>query len=182
MIKEEDHRWDSSYPHLSRLINQFSLKFGVELGVAAGRHSEFILENTQVERLWSVDRWFHVVGYEDVMNLPQEDHDDLYGYVCQKLGVFGGRSVILRMDTTEASKNFEDSSLDFVYVDADHSYEGCKRDLLTWIPKIKKSGYITGHDMNMPAVYQAITEILPKFGMNEVVSIGETCWAHRIPE
>lgn len=182
MIKESEHNWVDSYPHLSNLINRENLKIGVELGVAAGRHSEYILNNTSVEKLWSIDRWIHVEGYDDPMNLPQKDHDDLYLYVCEKLKKFEERSVILRCDTTEASKNFLDKTLDFVYVDADHSYEGCKKDLIAWIPKIRIGGYITGHDLNWPSVLKAISEILPQFGMSEVISIGEACWAQKIPE
>jgi hypothetical protein len=181
MIQDNDHNWSDSYPHLSKLINDHDLKIGVELGVAAGRHSEYILRNTKIEKLWSIDRWQHVVGYDDPMNLPQKDHDELYEYVCKKLSFFGERCTVLRSDTTTASNLFQDQTLDFVYVDADHSYEGCKRDLLAWIPKIKFGGFITGHDLNWPTVYRAISEALPLFDMNQVVSIGEACWAQRIP-
>lgn len=182
MIKETDHNWEGSYPYLSNVINQYDLKIGVELGVAAGRHSEYILSNTKVEKLWSIDRWQHVEGYDDPMNLPQKEHDELYQYVCKKLEKFGERCIVVRSDTTSASEKFENESLDFVYVDADHSYEGCKRDLLAWLPKIKKGGFITGHDLNWESVFKAISEVLPQFGIESVVSIGETCWAQRLPE
>ena len=46
----------------------------------------------------------------------------------------------------EFSKTIEDGSLDFVYIDGDHQYESCKKDLQLWIPKIKKGGIIAGHD------------------------------------
>lgn len=182
MIEEKDHCWEDSYPHLSRLINDLDLKTGVELGVAAGRHSEYILLNTKIEKLWSIDRWQHVDGYDDLMNLPQAQHDELHSYVCNKLQSFGERSVVIKSDTTQASNLFDDYSLDFVYVDADHSYEGCKRDLEAWIPKIKKGGYITGHDLNWESVFKAISEVLPRFGIYNVMSIGEACWAQKIPD
>jgi len=181
MKNETDHNWQDSYPHLSNLINQYNLKLGVELGVAAGRHSEYILKHTNVDKLWSIDRWAHVIGYDDLMNLPQEEHDELYEYVCSKLKIFGNRSEVIRSDTVEASKLFEDYSLDFVYVDADHSYEGCKRDLLAWLPKIKIGGFITGHDLNWESVFKAMNEVLPQFGIHSVVPIGEQCWAQMIP-
>ncbi len=181
MISEDQHNWSDSYPYLSNLINQFDLRVGVELGVAAGRHSEYILYRTGVRRLYSIDRWQHVDGYNDAMNLPQNEHDELYEYVSQKLSKFGDRSVVVRQDTTTASDLFENESLDFVYVDADHSYEGCKRDLLAWIPKIKKGGFITGHDLNWESVSTAISEVLPMFGINSIIPIGETCWAQQIP-
>jgi len=50
------------------------------------------------------------------------------------------------MDTVEATEYCDDNSLDFVYVDADHSYEGCKRDMNAWWSKLKKGGVMVGHD------------------------------------
>lgn len=182
MITDEMHNWGDSYPHLSRIISQMQLRRGVELGVAAGRHSEYILEKTGVDKLWSIDRWAHVSGYDDDMNLPQNEHDELYLYVCKKLSKFGPRSSIIRSDTTLASSIFEDKSLDFVYVDADHSYEGCKKDLIAWIPKIRTGGIISGHDLNWDTVSRAIEDALPQFGIDSVVPIGEACWAQIVPE
>lgn len=177
MINENEHNWNPSYPYLSKLINEKNLKVGVELGVAAARHSEYILLNTNVDKLWSIDRWEHVVGYDDDMNLPQDKHDELYEYAKEKLKKFNERSEILRLDTAEASSRFLDKSLDFVYVDADHSYEGCKRDLLAWIPKIKSGGYITGHDANIQTVAQAVFDALTHFNLKNPYILGDSCWA-----
>jgi hypothetical protein len=182
MITDDMHNWKDSYPHLSKIINQMGLRVGVELGVAAGRHSRYILENTGIDKLWSIDRWQHVSGYDDEMNLPQNEHDELYLYVCSALSRFGARSSIIRSDTTLASTIFADKTLDFVYVDADHSYEGCKKDLLAWIPKIRPGGIISGHDLNWSSVNKAITEVIPQFGIKSVIPIGEACWAQIVPE
>ena len=52
----------------------------------------------------------------------------------------------MRMDSVEAAKRVEDGSLDFVFIDGDHSYDGCKRDIAAWTPKVKLGGWIGGHD------------------------------------
>ena len=46
----------------------------------------------------------------------------------------------------EASQLFDDNSLAGVFIDANHTYEEVKKDLGAWYPKIKKGGWITGHD------------------------------------
>jgi hypothetical protein len=45
-----------------------------------------------------------------------------------------------------APKYYKDRSLDFVYIDADHSYEIVKKDIKSWYPKVKIGGVIAGHD------------------------------------
>jgi len=52
----------------------------------------------------------------------------------------------IRSDSVEAAKNYSDQSVDFAFIDGDHSYEGCKRDIIAWLPKIKSGGILAGHD------------------------------------
>jgi hypothetical protein len=60
----------------------------------------------------------------------------------------------------EAAKSYEDHSLDFVYIDGDHSYAAVINDINTWKSKIKKGGYIAGHDSHMYGVLKAVREHL----------------------
>ena len=70
--------------------------------------------------------------------------------------------------SSEACKRFPDNFFDFIYIDADHSYDGVRNDILSWFPKIKIGGFICGHDfdpdLEMPegnifGVNKAVTEI-----------------------
>jgi len=54
-------------------------------------------------------------------------------------------SIILDQSVT-ASKQFDNESLDFVYIDANHTYDAIKQDIDVWTPKVKKGGIIGGHD------------------------------------
>ena len=63
----------------------------------------------------------------------------------------------------DAYSLFEDSSIDILYIDGDHSYESVKNDLKNWHPKVKFGGFICGHDYNAtshPAVIQAVDEFV----------------------
>ena len=55
---------------------------------------------------------------------------------------------------------FDDGSIDFLFIDGDHRYEGIKKDLQDWYPKVKHGGVISGHDYNEPScgVKQAVDE------------------------
>ena len=71
------------------------------------------------------------------------------------------RVSILKGLSWEMAAHVKDESLGFVFIDADHSYECVKKDILAWMPKVKKGGIICGHDMNLSGVLQAVNELLP---------------------
>jgi hypothetical protein len=57
--------------------------------------------------------------------------------------------VVTKGDSVASMNTYPDQTFDMIYIDGDHSYEGCKRDLETAFRKIKKGGYIMGHDYEM---------------------------------
>jgi len=46
----------------------------------------------------------------------------------------------------EAVEDFEDESLDFVYIDANHEFRYIAEDLCEWTKKVKKGGIVSGDD------------------------------------
>ena len=76
-----------------------------------------------------------------------------------------GKTVIpLIMTSSEALKKVEDTSLDFVFIDADHTYEAVKFDIANWYKKLKINGLLAGHDYgNINSVTKAIEDY---FGSN----------------
>ena len=53
---------------------------------------------------------------------------------------------LCRQYSVDAAKNFPDEYFDLIYIDGDHTYEGCKQDLEAWWPKVKRGGFFTGDD------------------------------------
>ena len=60
----------------------------------------------------------------------------------------------------DAAKTYPDSSLDFVYIDADHTYQAVIEDIKAWESKVKPGGYIAGHDAHMYEVLKAVIDTL----------------------
>jgi hypothetical protein len=68
-----------------------------------------------------------------------------------------------KMDSASAVLDFKDRSLDFIYIDGNHLYDFVKKDIEIWLPKLKKPGFIAGHDYgnkSTPGVKFAVNEIL----------------------
>jgi len=157
--------WGVGYGHFCKIINKFALKTGAELGVAYGGHSEAILNNTKIDKLYGIDPYQHTIGYIDKMNYPQDEFDELYKYAIERLSRFKGRYEHIKKYSKDAVINVPEQ-IDFIYIDADHSYEGVWNDLCLWFSKIKIEGIIGGHDYmhpDFPGVKQAIDEFFSRF-------------------
>jgi hypothetical protein len=164
-IKEQEDTctWIKEYDIITDLINTHQYKQGCEIGVAYGLQSKYILEHTKIEKLYSIDPYKHFESYDDIMNLPQMHFDILYEKVKARLSIFGSRSILIRNTSVDGSKEIKDASLDFVYIDANHSYDAVKEDIDTWEPKVISGGLICGDDyVVFPSTAQAVNEYASK--------------------
>lgn len=138
---------------------------GAEVGVLKGAFSEIILRRSNLFLLYSVDPWkeFDKISYWDCSNVSQEKQEAKYRIAVETLKKYGERSKIVRKTSEEGSKMFDNNSLDFVYIDANHSYEACKEDIRLWWPKIKEGGVIAGDDYGKKfGVKKAVDEFVKK--------------------
>lgn len=76
-------------------------------------------------------------------------------------------------DSVGASHQYKDGSLEFVFIDAGHSYEEVKADIQAWLPKVRKGGVLAGHDYSksFPGVIKAVKELLPNHKQ-----VSKNCW------
>ena len=165
-------------PHL---LNELGLTaVGVEIGVKEGLFSEHLLQHWNGRLLRSIDPWreFPKSEYRDSANVSQAEQDALYRATVKKLMPYAARSVIWRLTSTEAADLIPDNSLDFCYLDADHSHHAVRQDLQTWYEKVKSGGIIAGHDYIPDGTYSfgtfgvrtAVTEFVRARNLDLVVS------------
>jgi hypothetical protein len=121
---------------------------GAEIGVSWGAFSKILFDNSKLSKLHLIDPWISQDKeiYNDVINVDQEGFDERHQFVTKLFKDEGKRCRTLRMTSEEAAKEIEDNSLDFVYIDANHSYEATSQDISLWWPKVKKGGVFSGHD------------------------------------
>lgn len=168
--KRADSGWGNLYYGvISSIINKNNYKTFVEVGVAFGGHLEEILQNTKLEKAYAIDSYklssttTDSFMKEDGSSFEQKDYDELYEFTKNRLSKFTERISFIREESINAVNSFKDNSIDIIFIDAEHSYNGVKNDIKNWLPKIKKGGILAGHDYNhpnFPGVKNAVVELL----------------------
>lgn len=132
---------------LEYIDKKFPNGIGVEIGVAAGHFTKQILDSWKTcQKLFAIDFWENQSeGYNDPCNLSNEVQITRYHQVLKDFKNHKNVS-FLKMWSNVAVNQFYDNHVDFIYLDANHSYQGCLNDLNIWYPKIKKGGIFAGHD------------------------------------
>jgi hypothetical protein len=73
----------------------------------------------------------------------------------------------VQLSSVQAAALYEDASLDFVFLDGDHSYAAVHKDICAWRPKVKQGGFLGGHDYGPPGLFpgvaQAVHELCDNF-------------------
>lgn len=148
---------------------------GAEIGVFAADLSERLLNAGM--SLIMVDSWEQQGTYQGTRDfhasLNQDQQDSFYEMSKNRVGFANGRARIIRKRSVEAAKDIEDCSLDFVFIDADHSYEGCKADIEAWAPKVREGGWISGHDYDNPGTDMGVKQAVSEFAKGKSVELGD---------
>lgn len=132
---------------LVKLFAELGFKKGVEVGVDRGLFSEYMMQNIPDLELYGVDPWTRDV-FEDgnPYKVEQEYFEGCMNEAKRRLSLFGDKYKIIRKTSMDALDDFEDNSLDFVYIDANHDFINFALDLQNWMKKVKPGGIMSGHD------------------------------------
>jgi hypothetical protein len=166
--------WDLRGIYLEQLAIKYGWTRGAELGVWYGKTFFRLLENLPWLTMIGVDNWSRVKPAPTHHVDQRKNRADVY----EQAGQYGPRARIIEADMSEASLMIPDESLDFIFIDGDHSYNAAKKDIQLWMPKIKKTGWITGHDYLWPSVKRAVDELLPP--VNCPAATTDETWARPI--
>jgi hypothetical protein len=149
-------------------------RYGAEIGVSTGRFTTFLCMLLPDMRMIAVDPWVPQPDNEGKETWTQGwNHEKSYKAFKAKVEAsFPSRVQIIRDFSVNAAKLVADGRLDFVFIDADHSYEACKADIEAWTPKLRRGGLLAGHDYQWPTVARAVNET----GGTQFILL-DNCWA-----
>ncbi len=158
----------SYYPILSQaFIQERGYSVGCEIGVFTGGHAEYMLAHSNLQTLYCVDPYAPMQALSNVTEGLEQHYwkacwDIMYHYVVNRLSRFGDRAQILRLQADQVAKMIADDSLDFVFIDGDHSYHAVLADCSNYYAKVRSGGIVSGDDYNLVETGQAIRDFFGK--------------------
>jgi predicted O-methyltransferase YrrM len=152
--------------------NSHFVEVGVWKGMSACFMAVEIINSGKNIKFDCVDTWEYVSTSKE---LDEDKFENLYNIFLDNIKPVEDKINIVKGTSWEAASNYEDNSLDFVFIDAGHDYESVKKDLTAWNPKVKSSGIISGHDYHFDCgVFPAVNEFFGK----ENISVIKSCWMY----
>jgi len=117
---------------------QRKFKKGAEIGVAGGLFSHYMLKTIPGLNLLSIDSWPDDAGY-------RRDTKKVRESAIQKLSEYP-KCKIIEQTSMRAVCDVPEGSLDFVYIDGEHSFDAVLCDLVEWSKRVRPGGVVSGHD------------------------------------
>jgi predicted O-methyltransferase YrrM len=151
--------WGYSYPEQVRwLADRARDRYSIlELGAWLGRCTDALATATR-GGVTVVDSWAGGSDPDDEVNAFQGDE----AFAAYQRNVAHHRNILtLRMTSAEAWRRLGHASFDMVWIDADHTYERVREDILMWRALLRPGGLLCGHDGEYPGVSRAVHELVP---------------------
>jgi SAM-dependent methyltransferase len=135
---------------LPNLFRGLGFTSGAEIGVSMGLFSECLCSRINGLKLYLIDPYtpYHDFDFQSGIKIrtKQEVQDKRYAKAKDRLSMFNCE--FIKKPSMEAVKEFEDNSLDFVYIDGNHQYQFVYEDIREWSKKVRPGGIVSGHDYN----------------------------------
>jgi predicted O-methyltransferase YrrM len=152
----------------------------VEAGVWRGRSACYmaveIVNSGKNIKFDAVDTW---EGSAEHLGHPLLENDGLYQEFIKNIEPVKDIINPIRKPSLAAANDYADRSLDYVFIDASHTYEDVIADLTAWYPKIKVGGIIAGHDYgSWESVTRAVDDFFNSINRGFIYT-EELCFIHK---
>jgi hypothetical protein len=128
-------------------INTHQFSKVAEVGVWKGEFAKGLISQCPSIQCYTlVDSWRHLDGWNKPFNISDDEFAHVYRQAMEAVAFSGNKVRVLRGTTLEVRDQIDDQSLDFVYIDGDHSLRGIVVDAISMWPKLREGGVLAGDD------------------------------------
>jgi len=124
---------------LAEMARDMDARVGVEVGTYLGNWASIWCKHNPQLHLTCIDPYRPYNA-----RMSAETQEAIYQQALKNLA--GYNATIVRKASMEVVDDFKDGSLDFVSIDGDHFFDAVIMDLVRWVPKVRKGGFVCLHD------------------------------------
>ena len=144
------------------LCERLGFTEGAEIGVRKGKLSRAFCRANPDLHMLCVDPWMpYNASNVDFYNRYTQGKQDRIYEACKKV-LEPFNATMIRKPSLEAVHDFPDASLDFVYIDGNHTFDHVMRDIIEWSYKVKDGGLIMCHDYH-PGTWAGVREAIDAY-------------------
>jgi len=142
-------------------INSLGLQQIAEIGVYRGDFAQTLLRRCEgLTRYYMIDPWKHLTEWNKPANHPDAQLEAYFQETKAKTEFAAAKRCILRGKTADVIDQIPDQTLDYAYIDGDHTLKGITVDLMCVYPKVRIGGFLTGDDFT-PSIWEHDTTFEP---------------------
>lgn len=164
---------DCGRDDFAKFLYDYGFRVGVEIGTDRGGYGVTLCKAGL--KMYGVDPFVQYDEYKrEGMYATHEKEavENLKGYDY----------TIIKKFSMDALDDFEDNSLDFVYIDGNHTLPYISADIFGWERKIKRGGIISGHDYAVVKGHREHKDPKTYDGVHVKLAVDSSVYIMRVPK
>lgn len=153
--------------NLYQLFAELNFRVGAEVGLFRGRNARAMFREIPNLKLYGIDAYFDQPYSTRHKTVPRYERNRKMASERLK----NRNIVIIEKFSEEAVQNIPYDSLDFVYIDGDHSYDYVMTDIILWARRVRSGGIISGHDYISPGGFRHKFDINVKEAVDDYIAV-----------
>jgi len=160
-MKEEGNwplPWASAIGLIPEIAKLGDNVIGCELGVSYGFNLVHFLENLpNISKVYAIDPY---MPYDDGPGgyVTREVIDSVKRLVQINVEEYKDKVKFIFLPADDAHQDIQNESLNYIFIDGDHSFKAVRKDMNHYFCKVKVGGIFAGHDYHLPEVHQAVAQ------------------------
>lgn len=153
--------------NLYTLFAELGFKTGAEIGVFRARNAREMFRQIPDLKLYGIEAFADQPTSTRHKTVPRYERNKS----AMESRMNGRNFILIEKFSEEAVQDIPYASLDFVYIDGDHSYDYAMLDIILWARRVRPGGIVSGHDYISPGEYRHKFDINVKDAVDNYVGI-----------
>jgi len=147
------------------------VELGSYLGGSVARLACKLKEKGIKCKIYAIDNWVcSNISRESLMWSQLTNHSEIFEKFKNNLEQLDLTDYVtyIRSETKDVAEQFEDKSVNYIFFDACHGFDGVKDEVMAWLPKFADRCFAFIHDWPMQNIREGVYSVIPKEQIKDV--------------